>query len=149
MKSVSSSCLLSRLLLGELPLGDVAEVRDDGPDGGLLQEVRDPALDPPPRAVLVPEPRIDGERSAGLLEHLAEAAADLLDVLGMNLLEPIEADELVRGIAEDPADGGGDVFDRGVRADEGDDVEAVLDEGLQPLIAVPLEWPGGGPLAAV
>ena len=81
--------LLPGLLLGELPLGDVAEVRDDGPDGGLFEEVRDPALDPPPRAVLVPEPRIDGQRRPRLLEHLGEAAANLLDVLGMNLLEPV------------------------------------------------------------
>src|SRR5258708_4799269 len=77
-----------------------------------------------------------------LPEQPGKTAADPFHIFGMDVPESIAAEEFLGGIAEDPRDGGGDVFDRALGADQGDGVEAVSDEGPQTLVPALPHRPG-------
>ena len=96
--------------LGFEPLGDVAVGRHNAVDPGLVEEVRDHALDDPPRAVLVSDPILDGRFGAARHELLGDRLLDPRHVVRMDQVTGLGANQLIGPVAEHP-------FHRGTRVD--------------------------------
>ena len=75
-----------------------------------------------------------GLRAARLLHDAGEPLHGLVPVVRMNDLEGLERDKLLGRITKDSHDGRADIRDIPVGVHEGNDIEAVLDEGPKPLV---------------
>ena len=133
MASLASSTVLSEQQLaladggiGKVALGHVAEVADDAADGRLLGHVGERELVPGPASVGPAQAPFAGDRTAA-----GDGKGDVLEVGGeivrVDEVEPVGADELVGPVAGDAFHGRRHVQDRAVAVEDHGDVGGVKD----------------------
>src|SRR5579883_279383 len=82
-------------------LSDVAVIGDDGLNAWLGQQVCPGAFQPAPGIVFMPKAKAVGDALTRLGDQPGELPLDALQILGVQELEKVVADELFRGVAED------------------------------------------------
>ena len=129
--------LVDELVLERLALADVARVEHEAADARVVEQVRDRHLRRAQLPGAVAHLQLDDAHGVGLdaawLER-SRAAARRRRVEQVG--ERLTGERLGR-VAEDPLDRLALVHDDAVRVDDRDDVGAVLDERLEPLLARP------------
>ena len=91
------SKLLSRFLeffFGDLPMRDVAVVRDQGPHLRVLEAIDSDDLDQPPRAVAMTASNLGDDRFSRTVERVREELSGAVEIVGMDELEDAASHEL-------------------------------------------------------
>lgn len=121
------------LLFKQFLRSDIAEVDDDAPQATDMQAIGSGTLDVAPRAIAVPDAKLDRRAAIGRLQDGFNGRLSGRAVIGVNQLQSVCPDEGIGLVSEDPVDRGTDVANRGVGIHHADDFEAVLDEQTEPL----------------
>jgi hypothetical protein len=128
--------LMGQLLLELVAVGDVV-AGDDEPGQVLVDDLGDDGVEQPDAAVLGHQPQLAADRApaAGQADELARGVAVLLG----DDVEPVEAEQLGRGLAEQRLDCGRHVHDGQVVVEDADHVGGVLQHQPQPALAAALD----------
>jgi hypothetical protein len=127
--------LMAQPLLEDDPLRNVVVVRDDAGHLGLIEQVREGHVQPAPGAVGVPAAKLHAAGHAGTLERGVERLLGPRDVVRMDDLGAVGPQQRLGRVTHDAGDGGANVLDRGVGADDDHDVGRVLHERAKALLA--------------
>ena len=120
--------------IGELALGDVAEVHHQGAHARLLEQVADGVLDPAPRPVLVAHHRLDRHHLPWRMHHLGAPAPRRLHMVGVKQLIGLAFAQVLDGVAEHALEAGAGVENAGFGAGQDHAVGAVLDHRAELLL---------------
>ena len=129
--------LLGEEVLDDAAPGDVAEVDDQPAHGGVVGEVGDRGIHDAPRPVPVTDADLvvrgaepgDGGAEPTVDRDL-ERVGDVLDVVGVQEVAGIGAEEVLRGELEHALDRGAHVAHEAVGIDHDDEVRAAAHQGL-------------------
>ena len=122
-------------LLRLAPLGDVARVHDDPRHHGVVEHVLADALEHPPGAVAVAEAELERRDGARHVPLGADRPGHRGDVVRVDQVARVPAEQLARLVAEHPLDRGALVADPVLAVDHRHDVERVLGERAEVLLA--------------
>ena len=128
-------------------LGDVARVDYHPQVPELVKEAGADALEHPVLAVLAAEAELGGLGDAASAHRPGQRAADLGQVVGVGDVQRAHAGELLRRVAEDGGDRGADVLELPEVVDDHDEVDGVLDERAEVLLALGERDLSAAPLA--
>ena len=120
-------------LFGGAPIGDVAHVRHDALDGGLVEQVRGAEVEPSPATVGMPPAHLDRVLLGRIRDHTVEMGVAHRSIVGVHEIEQVAPDEIVRAVAEDVLQRGADVRRARRGVDDDDDVGGVPHERPEPL----------------
>ena len=128
---LAAQCLVA------VALGDVAEVDDDPANRIVVGHVASSRFDPAPAAVLVTRLHLGDRLGSRHGREHAERFVAQGEVVGVHKVRREPADPLGLLVAEHAADRGALPADDAVGVDDADRVGRVVQERLEPLLAVP------------
>ena len=117
------------------PVGHVVEVDDDASHRGLVEQVDQARLHPAPGAVVVLDAHLRVELPAGCSITSMQGVTGEVEVVGVDHVHVVRAEERLGRSAEDALDRGADVDERTIVVEHDDDVGRVLNEGAHAALA--------------
>ena len=126
-------------VLERLPLRHVPHRHDDPVDRRIVEEVAAHGFDRQPRPVAPPDPELLLRPQRRIGEERGEEAVEVRQVLGVDEIVELRADQRTVGVARRKARRRGLVVNDELGVEDRDDVRRLLHEGRQALVAPPPE----------
>ena len=125
-------CLVAKVLLERLSLGDVVRVDDDAVHRGIGGQVRHGEIEGAPLAAASRHSQLGAMRHRRVGRQAEQQCRQGKAIVRMHEARQFVADEFVRLVAEHAGHRCADVVDEAVVVDDGDDIRSVLDQTAEP-----------------